>query len=147
MNVFQKFPKTTNTPKEWFLSKKGPQEGVRGFIVAPGHFHERVGESPRRYENFSFRSYARLNKKCRYKKICNSKTLLLLKLYFGLHFIERAQCIITAVTAFLLPGLIISGGYGTATRIDTFPADDLSCNIPPFPGYGNLSLLVGLKRT
>ena len=37
------------TPKEWFLSKKGPKEGER---VARGHFHERVGESPRRYENF-----------------------------------------------------------------------------------------------
>ena len=31
------------TPKEWFLSKKGPKEGER---VARGHFHERVGESP-----------------------------------------------------------------------------------------------------
>ena len=74
--------------------------------MARGHFHERVGESPRRYENFgtsgsavafSFRSYGRLKKKCRYKKICNSKTLLLLKLYFGQHFTERAQCIITHV--------------------------------------------------
>ena len=45
----------------------------------------------------SFRSYGRLNKKCRYKKLCNSKTLLLLKLYFGQHFTERAQCIITHV--------------------------------------------------
>ena len=26
------------TPKEWFLSKKGPKEGER---VAQGHFHER----------------------------------------------------------------------------------------------------------
>ena len=43
MNVFQKFPETTNTPKEWFLSKKGPKEGE---IVARGHFHERVGETP-----------------------------------------------------------------------------------------------------
>ena len=31
------------TPKEWFLSKKGPKEGER---VARGHFHERVGETP-----------------------------------------------------------------------------------------------------
>ena len=36
-------------------------------------------------------------KKCPYKKICNSKTLLLLKLNFGQHFTERAQCIITHV--------------------------------------------------
>ena len=38
-----------NTLKRRFLSKKGPKEGER---VARGHFHERVGESPRRYENF-----------------------------------------------------------------------------------------------
>ena len=43
MNVFQTFPDTIFTPKEWFLSKKGPKEGER---VARGHFHERVGESP-----------------------------------------------------------------------------------------------------
>ena len=42
-------------------------------------------------------------------------------------------------TAFLLPGLIISGGLGTETSVEMFPADDLSCNIPPFPGKGNLS--------
>ena len=40
---------TGNTSKKRFLSKKGPKEGER---VARGHFHERVGESPRRYENF-----------------------------------------------------------------------------------------------
>ena len=40
---------TGNTPKEWFLSKKRPKEGER---VARGHFHERVGESPGRYEIF-----------------------------------------------------------------------------------------------
>ena len=49
LNVFQKFSESIFTPKEWFLSKKGPKEGER---VARGHFHERVGESPRRYENF-----------------------------------------------------------------------------------------------
>ena len=43
MNVFQKFPETIFTPKEWFLSKKGPKEGER---VARGDFHERVGETP-----------------------------------------------------------------------------------------------------
>ena len=43
LNVFQKFPETIFTPKEWFLSKKGPKEGER---VARGHFHERVGETP-----------------------------------------------------------------------------------------------------
>ena len=50
-------------------------------------------------------------------------------------------------TAFLLPGLIISGGHGTETgvpgvealSIETFPADDPSCNIPSFPAPGNLS--------
>ena len=40
---FLKFSQTIFTPKEWFLSKKGPKEGER---VARGHFHERVGESP-----------------------------------------------------------------------------------------------------
>ena len=40
---FGKFCETIFTPKEWFLSKKGPKEGER---VARGHFHERVGESP-----------------------------------------------------------------------------------------------------
>ena len=43
LNVFQKFSETIFTPKEWFLSKKGPKEGER---VARGHFHERVGETP-----------------------------------------------------------------------------------------------------
>ena len=49
LNVFQTSSDTGNTPKKRFLSKKGPKEGER---VARGHFHERVGESPRRYENF-----------------------------------------------------------------------------------------------
>ena len=49
LNVFQKSSETGNTPKKWFLSKKRPKEGER---VARGHFHERVGESPGRYENF-----------------------------------------------------------------------------------------------
>ena len=43
LNVFQTFSNTIFTPKEWFLSKKGPKEGER---VARGHFHERVGETP-----------------------------------------------------------------------------------------------------
>ena len=43
LNVFGTFCDTIFTPKEWFLSKKGPKEGER---VARGHFHERVGESP-----------------------------------------------------------------------------------------------------
>ena len=38
-----RFCDTIFTPKEWFLSKKGPKEGER---VARGHFHERVGETP-----------------------------------------------------------------------------------------------------
>ena len=42
MNVFQTFPDTIFTPKEWFLSKKGPKEGER---VVRGHFHERVGDT------------------------------------------------------------------------------------------------------
>ena len=29
LNVFQKFPETIFTPKEWFLSKKEPKEGER----------------------------------------------------------------------------------------------------------------------
>ena len=42
---------------------------------------------------------------------------------------------------FLFPfvGLVITGGSSTMTRIETFPADDPSCNIPPFPEPGNLS--------
>ena len=40
---FGKFCETIFTPKEWFLSKKGPKEGER---VARGHYHERVGETP-----------------------------------------------------------------------------------------------------
>ena len=43
LNVFGTFCDTIFTPKEWFLSKKGPKEGER---VARGHFHERVGETP-----------------------------------------------------------------------------------------------------
>ena len=38
-----------------------------------------------------------------------------------------------------IAGLIIAGGSGTATSIETLPADDLSCNIPPFPAPGNPS--------
>ena len=41
--MFQKISESIFTPKEWFLSEKGPKEGER---VARGHFHERVGESP-----------------------------------------------------------------------------------------------------
>ena len=29
LNLFQKFPETIKTLKEWFLSKKGPKEGER----------------------------------------------------------------------------------------------------------------------
>ena len=43
MKRFGKFCETIFTPKEWFLSKKGPKEGER---VARGHFDERVGETP-----------------------------------------------------------------------------------------------------
>ena len=43
LNVFQKFSESIFTPKEWFLSKKGPKEGER---VARGRFHERLGETP-----------------------------------------------------------------------------------------------------
>ena len=46
---FLKNSEPGNTPKEWFLSGKRPKEGER---VVLGHFHERVGESPGRYENF-----------------------------------------------------------------------------------------------
>ena len=46
LNVFLTFYDTIFTPKEWFLSKKGPKEGER---VARGDFHERVGESPVRW--------------------------------------------------------------------------------------------------
>ena len=42
MNVFQKISESIFTPKEWFLSEKGPKEGER---VARGHFHERLGET------------------------------------------------------------------------------------------------------
>ena len=42
LNVFGTFSDIFNTPKEWFLLKKGPKEGDR---VARGHYHERVGET------------------------------------------------------------------------------------------------------
>ena len=41
---------------------------------------------------------------------------------------------------FPFAGLIITGGSGTATSIETFPVDaDATCTIPPFPEPGNLS--------
>ena len=41
---------------------------------------------------------------------------------------------------FPFAGLIITGGEGTATSIETFPVDaDATCTIPPFPEPGNLS--------
>ena len=40
---FHTFSYTINTQKECLLSKKGPKEGE---IVARGHFHERMGETP-----------------------------------------------------------------------------------------------------
>ena len=41
---------------------------------------------------------------------------------------------------FPFAGLIISGGDGVETNIETFPVDaDASCTIPPFPAPGNLS--------
>ena len=43
MKRFGTFCDTILTPKEWFLSKKGPKEGER---VAQGHFLEKVGETP-----------------------------------------------------------------------------------------------------
>ena len=38
--------------------------------------------------------------------------------------------------SYFIAGLVITGGNGTETSIETFPAD---CSIPPFPGSGNLS--------
>ena len=41
--------------------------------------------------------------------------------------------------SFLFAGIIITGGEGTETSIETFPAADANCmNIPPFPAPGNL---------
>ena len=45
---------TWNTPKKCFLSRKRPKEDER---VGRGHFHERGGESPRRYENFGTNAF------------------------------------------------------------------------------------------
>ena len=42
MKVFQKFSETRKTPKDWFLSKKGPKEVER---VARVLFHKGVGET------------------------------------------------------------------------------------------------------
>ena len=39
--------------------------------------------------------------------------------------------------SFLFAGIIITGGEGTETSIETFPA--ATCAIPPFPASGNLS--------
>ena len=42
--------------------------------------------------------------------------------------------------SFPFAGLIITGGYGAATSIETFTVDaDANCTIPPFPYPGNLS--------
>ena len=42
--------------------------------------------------------------------------------------------------SFLFAGIIITGGEGTETSIEMFPAADDNCmNIPPFPAPGNLS--------
>ena len=43
-----------NTPKKCFLSRKRPKEDER---VGRGHFHERVDESPQRYENFGTNAF------------------------------------------------------------------------------------------
>ena len=56
LNVFLNFSESIFTPKEWFLSKKGPKEGER---VARGHFHERVGESPGQDENFGANAFTK----------------------------------------------------------------------------------------
>ena len=46
---------TWNTPKKCFFSdRERPKEGER---VARHHFHERVGESPRREKNFGTSGY------------------------------------------------------------------------------------------
>ena len=47
---------TWNTPKKCFLSRKTPKEDER---VAPSHFHERVDERPRRYENFGTNAFTK----------------------------------------------------------------------------------------
>ena len=42
--------------------------------------------------------------------------------------------------SFPFAGLIITGGQGAATSIETFTVDaDATCTIPPFPEPGNLS--------
>ena len=42
--------------------------------------------------------------------------------------------------SFPFAGLIITGGQGAETSIETFPVDaDAKCTIPPFPAPGNLS--------
>ena len=46
---------------------------------------------------FPFGSYGRLNKKCRYKQISNSRSLLLQKGHFQSGLMYRVQCSITRV--------------------------------------------------
>ena len=41
----------------------------------------------------------------------------------------------------MIAGLIITGGYGTDTSIETFP-DETDCSIPPFPEPGLTSPLI-----
>ena len=97
MKHFGTFCDTIFTPKEWFLSKKGPKEGER---VARGHFHERVGESPGQDENFGANG-SKIScfvpeiqpfekKKSRYKIFPNSKYIFLFielsESYFAGHF-------------------------------------------------------------
>ena len=102
---------TWNTPKKCFLLRKRPKEDER---VAQCHFHERVTESPRSHGHFvlsgpivSFRSYGRLKKKkCRYKQISFTKSLLLLKGHFQSSFIFPFQCSITHVRGYTVVGSV-----------------------------------------
>ena len=56
---------TWNTPKKCFLSRKRPKEDER---VGRGHFHERVDESPQRYENFGTNAFKKILFRFREKK-------------------------------------------------------------------------------
>ena len=48
-----------------FLSRKRPKEDER---VGRGHFHERVDESPQRYENFGTNAFKKILFRFREKK-------------------------------------------------------------------------------
>ena len=53
-------------------------------------------------------------------------------------FDENLPFVVCIAYSFPIAGLVITGGAGATTSVETFPAE-ADCLIPPFPGKGNLS--------